>query len=278
MQSVVVGALLAAWLAILPAGCGGRSGDKEDEVLSSENSASVVLDADALMTEWRELAKTPKENLSNPRCRLIGMALAVLGAEALEPLFIVLEDPQADPVKKVLVVATLEGALKPDMLARLGPLTDIHQESTTRACAMELLALLRNPAAEPYFRAHLADPDKRVRLVATVGLASLGDAEARRGIVQLYSDQATTVNERERILREIAAAPTSEDNAILAAGLADQRCSLFTRITCAQALGRVGDRSILENVRKYAQEDASEELRKAAQEAADAIEAHHPIP
>ncbi len=223
---------------------------------------------EALVSEWRQLAESPQENLANPRCAEIASQLAARGLAGLQPLIDVLADPNADPHAKVLVVTSIQHLMQPALVPVLAELTKPTFDGTTRACATQLLAF-GGSEADAALKALISDPEERVRMAALVALITRGDAEARAELVNMYQLPDTTVVQRERILLVVFDDPQPGDVPILAEAAGDGELDETTRTLAIATLGEVGDLSVVETLSQVG--EADEDFRGLADQAIASI-------
>lgn len=272
---------LAIFLAFLSA-CGNR----ENAIATSAGAAPSQqnLDAgqrakaDALVKEWFDLARAPKENLNNPRCRQIALELLDIRAEELKPIFEVVADPDAAIETKVLAVATLDCVVVPGVLPWLTTLVSPQVTADTRACAVQLLAVSRDPSVIPTLRSCASDPDKRTRLAALVGLMAQGDSEARKTLAAQFRTEGVGRKERARILTSFLSDPRAEDLPLFLASTQDAELPANMRLQAVTMVGRFGDASAVTALEQLAQTEQDEQIREFAKDAIAAIKSRQAAP
>ncbi len=238
-----------------------------------ENEGAARATPEALVEEWLELAKTAKENANNPRCFEIAGLLTAYGPDALAPLLDVVADPDSDPHAKLLATLCLEGAAHPEMLPRLIALTRPEHDGTTRACATKLLGRIQDPQTDALLKGLFEDPERRVRLAAWLGMTARGDAEARRALLEHYVRPDANLRERAAILSVLASHPQASDLRLLMVAVNDKGLTEDSRVLAVAALGRLGDPSVIEALRKCAEQEPEGAVRSMVETAIEALEA-----
>jgi HEAT repeat protein len=273
MRSRKLSAVLLAL--VLGFGCGGR-----DEQVTVQQKGQDGDDnrADALVREWFELARSPEENLANPRCRQIALEISQINMEKLAPIFEVIADADTDIEEKVLAVATVDCVTGPVTVPWLTSLLTPESSADTRACAVQLLALSNDPSVLETLRECTEDDDRRVRLAALVGLMGQGDAEAREKLSEMFRAGGIGQNERNRILVSIAADPREADLAVLLEAIEDDAFPEGLRVQAIGAVGRVGNATSIEVLERIVSEESNETLRDVARDAVEAIAARTAAP
>lgn len=103
-------------------------------------------------------------------------------AERLSALLDLIKDPDADITVRLgadSVIEDLKGsAILRDAVAELARMTE-HAEPRVRADACHYLSLTHNPAAVPYLRERLDDPNPDVREIAAESIAALNETAQR---------------------------------------------------------------------------------------------------
>lgn len=261
-------------LLLLPA-CGRRENASPTQQSLDPN---LKAKSGALVREWFDLAKSPKDNMNNPRCRQIAIELLEIGPEQLKPLFEVIADPGSTIEVKVLAVASLDSVVIPGVLTWLTTLVSPEMAADTRACAVQLLAVSGDPSVIPTLRACANDPDKRVRLAAQVGLMAQGDPEARKSLAGQLQAEGTGRNERARILTSFVSDPRAEDLPLLLSAMKDSSFSFDLRVQAISVVGRLGDESALKALEQLKETEQNEELRALAKDAIEAIRSRQKTP
>jgi HEAT repeat protein len=234
-----VGVVLVLALAVW--GCGG-----EDQTGSAPDPGETA----ALMAEWRTFVPGVPETLTEKRPAMIAFELISISPEAIGKLVAVLEDPSEDPRAKVLAYTSLMPLLEADtdgslIINRVLALTEPEIEPTSRACALQLLAQVMQPAWEPMFARNLDDPDSRVRLSAASGLAALGGKDAHDRLSAILNDPEGLDKEREQAAVDLLKAPGMDDLPDMMVILKDAGMPLELRVNAAAALGSLGSPDIL---------------------------------
>jgi len=262
---LTIGVLLTALTGCIPS-----------EPTAKEGNRDAQVNPQALLDEWRSLAKEPSRNLRNPRTREIARQLSQIDRKALLTILDILEAPEAEPLDKVFVVVTLDTVVGEDMTARLKELSAPDRDGTSRACAVQLLGLSGDEEVLPYLLGLVEDSEPRVAFGAQLGAATLGSEQARAALKARYVEERCRPEERDKIVRLLSVSPRPDDMAILIAGVSDTAIDPSARIQAALTLGRMGNREALPALDQCAREAANEDLKALAQAAARAIRERYP--
>ncbi|MBI2434802.1 MAG: hypothetical protein HYV26_18250 [Candidatus Hydrogenedentes bacterium] len=250
-------------LGVACAGCG------PDQQTSSEQQVSSP---EELMANFVGLAKEGPNNLDVVSAQAIAKRLRDSPA-GLEPLLQLLADPDADPVAKVLLVISVSPLVKPDMAPRLIDLTQPGHEKTTRACATHLLGLLNTPEAQARMQELAKDGEHRVQTAALLIMGSRGDASVIEMMPELWVAPETTDDDRDQILLMLPEEHVRQHLAVYKDAMLNQNIEPKSRERLATLLGRVGDESVLEVLKKAGEDDPNPSVRIMAKGAADTIQA-----
>jgi len=269
LRTAALGASLICVSACIPSGTEVAAPAGQAQPAKAQTAASAA----DLITEWRALAENGEANLGNPRATTIGLELRRQGVEALNPVMDVLADPNSKPGAKALALTTLRTVLDPAMAPRLREMCKPDQDGTTRACATELLGRIPNPDTVAFLKQLQNDPEKRVRIAATIGLLANEDAEVRTHIAELYHQPDNTMQQRGALVLALADFAKPEDTPLLTEAVVDERYDAVTRQILISALGRVGDATAIEPLTKCASaQSLPEATRTLASDAATAIQ------
>jgi len=241
---------------------------------SSEPAPPNPVDMQAdLMRAWLELPKAGSANLDVGSASIIAQRLAESGPEGLTPLLDVLGDPQGDPVAKVLVVISLTPLVSPAMAPRLIEFTQESQETTTRACAANLLAKLDLPEALGRMRELCRDKEQRVRVAAQLAMISRRDPEQIGQITALWQDPMTNPAQRTQLILVLPDTNEQDYLSIFSEAVVNQELESVARKRAAAVLGRLGDTSALAPLERCAGSDPDPEVVSLASTAIEAVKA-----
>lgn len=267
---------ILAMSAVVLQGCGSPQ-DSDTPAVSSisipiSNDSGQTLDG--LMQEWKELAKSDFGGLNTNRAMELVQRMAAMGPDGLTALLDVLEDKDANPVAKVLVVISMTPFIQQEQGGRLLAMTQPDRETTTRTCATHLLGFIKSDEAGIRLRELSRDPERRVRVEALLVLVMQGDVNAIAQARDLWEAPDTTDRERTQLLLMIPEAITPQFIDLYAEALSHgglERGALNRAVT---VLGRSGDASVLEALEAFAALDGiGLELHALAKSAAAAVEA-----
>ena len=115
---------------------------------------------------------------------------------------------------------------------------------------MTLLGFIVDPKVSPVLRGVVEDPDRRIWFSALLGLARNEDIPSRQRLIEMYSADGTADSEQDQIVDALLLHPENGGTKVLAAALLNNNTFAPTRVRIAEALGRVGDDTVLEALRK----------------------------
>jgi HEAT repeat protein len=225
------------------------------------------------MSAYRQIASQGVDNLDVASAHTIVQRLKET-PEGLDPLLDLLEDPNANPVAKVLTVISMAKEVTPEMAPRLIGMTQPSHETTTRACATHLLAHLKAPEAQTRVRELLSDSEHRVRAAAIMALGALQqDPEVIAQLPSMWAAPETTAADKDQILLMLPEEHVRQNLNVYKDALLDHSLEPKSRERLAVILGRVGNASVLDVLEKAAEEDPVDFVRVMARGAVGAIEA-----
>ncbi|MBI5095169.1 MAG: hypothetical protein HZB26_22380 [Candidatus Hydrogenedentes bacterium] len=279
-RSMALGVALSFVAACIPSGPNAKSGNEaqpagpgasapQGEIQAAD--AQPAKSAPELLQEWNTLAEAGETHLSNPRPREIGMELKKLGPEHLTPILDVLGDPNSKPGAKALAMISLRAVATPDMAERLKAMCKPDQDGTMRACAADLLSHIPNADTMAFLKTLTNDPEKRVRVASLIGLVGNGDADSRKGLIELYREADTNPRQKAAIILTVTDTASVADLPALSEAVADAALDVDTRKRVALVLGRIGDESVVEALTKCTDAPAPEALRGVATDAVTVI-------
>lgn len=208
------------------------------------------LDTAALVNEWIalvvELDERDLGELTTQRPSDIQNELLTVGPEALNPLIKAIANPELSPKSKIWGTGFLKEKLTEVHLPELSALLDPSNDATTRGCAISLLSDIDSRQVTEMLRGAMDDPEQRVRLAATLGVARSGDETARKALVEMYSAPNSTTQVQAAIINVVIEQPTTEDVGVLLLALDNGEIDIMTRSIVSNTLGRLGDVSALE--------------------------------
>ena len=260
MQRFGVWLGLAVLITILCAACG------------PQQKSLAQRTPEELMRLWRELPKAGADSLDAVTATYIAQQLAASGPEGLKPLLDVLEDPEGDPVAKVLVVISLTPHLRPELAPRLLGMTAEGNETTSRACATHLLGLMNLPEVTARMRELLQDQERRVRLSAAIVMIMRQDPEVLARVAEFWNDPEVTPQERLQIVLSLPDSSLQQYLTLFAEAVVDAGMDAAGRRHALTVLGRLGDASVLPALQTCAEKDPEESLRLLAQQAIEAVQ------
>lgn len=200
--------ILNILLPLLLSACGSREEAGAPHVLDAPKSVQSISDP---LQQWLDISKGELNTMNIPLALQCVQQLAAQGTETIEPIFQVLESAESSPSAKILSVISLRAHIQPSHLERLLALTQSERDQVTRGCALNLLGLINDPAAEERIRALLTDSDPHVSKEAVLVLLRQDDETAVQRACALWKDPATESKDRDEI---VLAFPTSraQDN------------------------------------------------------------------
>ncbi len=195
--------ILNILLPLLLSACGSRDEAGAPQVLDAPQSVQSTSDP---LQQWLDISKGELSTMNIPLALQCVQQLATQGTDFIEPIFKVLDSAESSPSAKILAVISLTGHIQPSHLERLLALTQTERDQVTRGCALNLLGLINDPAAEERIRALLTDPDPHVSKEAVLVLLRRNDDTAVQRACALWKDPATESKDRDEI---VLAFPTS---------------------------------------------------------------------
>ena len=239
--------LFAVPLALaLLAGCGAQPiPTTATEASAPEASAPEAPSVNGLMTEWHELAKAEYENMDFDRAAIIAAELALQGPNSLEPLFKVVEDPDATAIAKMLATASLAAHVTNDHVERLIALTDSTRDQSTRGCATHLLGNCLAP--EAFFKVNdlTEDPDSHVSKIAAMVMLRKGNEAVLPKIIEIWDNPDTLDRDRAEIVRGIGPLAAIKHTRILTESICNAGMDTTARSRAIQLLGDMGSADVL---------------------------------
>lgn len=224
------GFIFALYLAVMAPGCGGDAVD----------TTPPPLNPDEAMAQWRSLMASPDDNLENPDLKLLAETIGQSAPQYVDEMIAEFDDPALSDEKLIVLVASMEAVVSPEMIPRLAELTDPGKPDPVRGAATYLIGLIQSPEAEASLEALRDDEYGTVRLSALLGLSDRGDDDARQSLRDIYNKESTTAAVRERILLTVTQVPNEADRAIYELGIQTKGFEQHTYLMAVSALGRVG--------------------------------------
>ena len=259
-------AMMALTAVALVAGCGGKE---------QPAPAQREMTREELIEAWMHIPEAGRDQMNVQAATAIALKLAESGPEGLEPILEVLGDPEAAPLAKVLAVASLTPLVSPEMAPRLISYTQADRDSTTRACAANLLGLLDLPAARERLHALVDDPNSQVRVAALMVLLRQGEAVALDAVRELWKDPDTTWEQRTEVVLAVPEKQAAEFLDIYRDALLDQQFEPHVRVHAATVLGRYGGAEEIPALAEAAGTDPAARVRALAQSGIELIESRN---
>ena len=226
---------------------------------------------DQLLARWMVLAKSATREKPNVEEGIsTAHEMAKGGPGALAPLLDVLADKASSPYAKALAAMSLTDAPDASQLPRVTALTKPENDLSTRLCATRLLGVMPDAEADAALKALATDPERQVRYQALRALAGRAP-EGRKAFAELFFQGDTTPQEKNDIVAVLAGGPSGDNIGLFEAVVKDATLDESSRALAAQALGRAGNESSLAPLTECMAKDPSENVRKAAKSAIDAL-------
>jgi HEAT repeat protein len=234
------------------------------------------LDTAALVNEWIALVVALDEldlrDLSTQRPSDIQNELLAVGPEALNPLIKAIADPELSPKSKIWGTGFLKEKMTEVHVPELSALLEASNDATTRGCGVSLLSDIDSPQVTEILRGAMDDPEERVRLAATLGVARSGDTTARKALVDMYLAPDCNTAVQTAIINVVIEQPTNEDIDVLLLALGNDEIDIMTRSLVSNTLGRLGDVSALEPIKKLRDNMTDQALKHIVSEAITVLE------
>jgi HEAT repeat protein len=226
-----------------------------------------------MVERWKQLAKSAtRENPLLNETGALADEIAIRDPNALLSLLDLVEDEQSTPYTKVLATLSLTPVVGLHVGPRLIEMTKSGKESTTRACATNMLRQIPTEEVMAVLRQLKTDSEPRVRLYAQIGLAT-HDPKERQEVYALWRKPETTADEKGTIISALAQMPALEDVALMQEAAAATTLNEGVRVMAVDALGQIGGSEQVPVLTTYSQSDPSEKVQAAAKTALEALNA-----
>jgi len=257
------------------AGCGGQEAESPTPAPeTAPEPKSAPMDQDELMKMWHSLlTDASPDNLDVFTATGVARRLAELGPNGLDPLLDVLEDPETEPLGRVLAVISLTPHVTPKMAPQLIEMTKTAQNVYARASAAHLLGLIDTPEARGRMEELMADDAWRVQVAAALALIDAEYPKALPRIDALWNDSRMTPPDKEQLILVIPQRLANEHLHVYREGLLNTKINQSARRHAATMLGRFGGRKAIAALKQAAENDPDERVRQVAQKALEAVQA-----
>ena len=220
-----------------------------------------------MVERWKQLAKTAtRENPLLNETGALAEEIAIRDPHALLSLLDLVDDDQSTPYVKILATLSVTPVVGQHVAPRLIEMTKSEKESTTRACATNMLRQIPTEEVTAVLRQLKTDSEPRVRLYAQIGLATR-DPKERQEVYALWRKPETTADEKGTIIDALSQMPAVEDVALMQEAAAATELNEGVRVMAIATLGQIGKAEQVPVLTTYSQSDPSEKVRAAAQEA-----------
>lgn len=260
--------LLNMAVIVLFAGCGARDAAEAPKVLDAPQS--VQSSSDPLQL-WQEISKGEFDSMNIPLAVKCVQQLAEQGSEKIEPIFQVLESPDAKPGAKVLAVISLTMFIQPSHLERLLALTGKEHDQVSRGCAINLLALINEPAAEQRIRELLQDPDAHVAKEAALVLLRRDDDTGVQKAESLWKNPETEAKDRNEIVLAFPSSRAKDYLFIYEEAACDKSLDYAARSHAVNILGMLGSAETVTKITACLEKEDVPQMRELMEAAQKAI-------
>ncbi|MCX5770289.1 MAG: HEAT repeat domain-containing protein [Candidatus Hydrogenedentes bacterium] len=220
-----------------------------------------------MVERWKQLAKSAtRENPRLDEAGALADEIAIRDPHALLSLLDLVDDAQSTPYTKILATLSLTPVVGQHVAPRLIEMTKSEKESTTRACATNMLRQIPTEEVTAVLRQLKTDSEPRVRLYAQIGLATR-DPKERQEVYALYHKPETTDDEKGTIIHALSQMPEVVDVPLMLEAAGAATMVEGVRIVAIQTLGQIGNAEQVAALTTFSQSDPSEKVRAAAQDA-----------
>lgn len=232
---------------IVVAGLGGCSGgtpeEQELEQLLSETTPGELVE------EFTMMAKDPATHTQEYRRFIVADRLVSMGPKTLTPILKLMAAPESSAETRLFVLQTLADRLTPLYMDDLTPML-MSENPVVRACAVTLIGHIDSPDVLPLLATARNDADTRVSFSALSSQAVRGDEVARKELCGMYFAEDAKLTHKREVIRVILRAPVEDDLEILKNAVNEEFVFMKTRALVARALGKLGDSSAIEPLKK----------------------------
>lgn len=267
--AVAIGICLAA---VMLYGCN-RNTEQPAPTSTQPGGAPSGETVEQMVERWKQLAKSAaRENPLLAETGDLANEIAVRDPQALLSLLDLVGDDQSTPYVKILATLSLTPIIGQHVAPRLIEMTKSEKESTTRACATNMLRQIPTEEVTAVLRQLKTDSEPRVRLYAQIGLATR-DPKERQEVYALWRKPETTADEKGTIIDVLAQMPALEDVALMQEAAAATTLNEGIRAVAVTTLGQIGGSEQVPVLTTFSQSDPSEKVRAAAQSALNELNA-----
>ena len=267
--AVAIGICLAA---VMLYGCN-RNTEQPAPTSTQPGGAPSGETVEQMVERWKQLAKSAaRENPLLAETGELANEIAVRDPQALLSLLDLVGDDQSTPYVKILATLSLTPIIGQHVAPRLIEMTKSEKESTTRACATNMLRQIPTEEVTAVLRQLKTDSEPRVRLYAQIGLATR-DPKERQEVYALWRKPETTADEKGTIIDVLAQMPALEDVALMQEAAAATTLNEGIRAVAVTTLGQIGGSEQVPVLTTFSQSDPSEKVRAAAQSALNELNA-----
>lgn len=256
-----IGILLLATI-FLCTGCGIKDTHSVDKV------------RDERIAAWKAEATSDRSipEIQQSVIPLVG-ELLIEGEAGLLPLLDIMGSAEEAPKTKVLAFLSLEPHIQkyPTFIKRLIEITAKDNETTSRACATQLLGLFDLVETNEKLRQLMSDDESRVSVAAFLVFMHRSDPEALARIEEVFHDEKTNLQQQGSIALGIPDAVAPQHITLFIDVLLNQEMPLAARKRAIDILANSGEESVIAALEKSANEDTDEVIRQMGLAAVAAI-------
>lgn len=239
-----------------------------------EDTYSDDVAGNEAMTSWHALATSGRTivELAGETAPLVEQ-MAAGGEAGLIPLLEIIGAADEAPETKVLALIGLMpyAPSYPQMSVRALEITEVGNETTSRACATDLLRYFDVPEAHARLRALMSDSESRVRIAALIVLMQRSDPEALGLVDEMFMAADTNDKQKNDIAIMLPESVAGEHLALFTAVLKNQGVTYQARLRAIHVLGASEDASVLEVLEHSANNDSEDSIRAMAHAAIAAV-------
>ena len=228
-----------------------------------------------IMTAWYTMATSQRSiaDIAQEAAPLAEKA-AQQGEAGLLPFLDIMADPDEAPETKVLALIALTPHISkfPTLSNRVTEITAEGNETTSRACATDLLGFFDLPETNARLRQLLSDSESRVSIAALIVLMKQEDPQAIARIKEMFHAKDTNVAQQGDIAMMMPTSATRQHLDLFAEVLLNKEMPYQARLRAVAALGNAQDDSVLQTLKQSALNDADDSIRAMATAAVAAVE------
>lgn len=199
--------------------------------------------------------------------------LAVQGEAGLLPLLDVIASRDETPQAKVLALIALTPHIRnfPRLSIRVVEITAAEYETTSRACATDMLGLFDLPETNERLHQLLSDSESRVKVAALIVLMRREDPQALALIAETIQDDETSTEQKGDIALMMPASVVGQHLNLFVEVLLNPEMPLQIRRRAVNVLGDSGEESVVATLKQSADTDVDEVIRVMGSAAVAAI-------